>query len=104
MKDDLKGNYQKAIDFCVANNVEIMGPSIAGAPNNYKELTAPWMADLVHQSGMLIHAYTFDTEEQFKTYKDRVDGVFTNRSDLALKFYNRKSEKTPEEILAALGY
>jgi glycerophosphoryl diester phosphodiesterase len=104
MKDDIKGNYIKAINSAIDNNAEIIGSSIAGEPNNYEELTAPWMADLIHSSGLQIHPYTFDTEKQLATYKDRIDGVFTNRSDLALAFYNRKSEQSPEEILIDLGY
>jgi glycerophosphoryl diester phosphodiesterase len=104
MKDDIKGNYIKAINSAIDNNAEIIGSSIAGEPNNYEELTAPWMADLIHSSGLQIHPYTFDTEKQLTTYKDRIDGVFTNRSDLALAFYNRKSEQSPEEILIDLGY
>ncbi|HFA50620.1 MAG TPA: hypothetical protein ENJ95_16560 [Bacteroidetes bacterium] len=104
MKDDLKGNYQKAIDFCIKNNVHFIGSSIAGPPNNYKELNAPWMVDMVHGAGLKIHAYTFDTWEQFKTYGKKVDGAFTNRSDIALEFYGRKSEKSAEDILKELGY
>lgn len=104
MKDSLENNYKKAIQFGIANNVHIVGPSIAGAPNNYKELTAPWMAKLVHDAGMLLHPYTFDTNEQLTEYKNRVDGVFTNRADLALEFYGRKSDKTQEAILKELGY
>jgi glycerophosphoryl diester phosphodiesterase len=104
MKDDLKGNYEKAIDFCIKTNVHSMGTSIAGAPNNYKELTAPWMAKRIHDAGMVIHPYTFDTKKQLTEYKDRVEGVFTNRADLALEFYGRKSTNTPQEILIELGY
>ncbi len=104
MEDNLKQKYIDAINFGVENNVHGIGPSISGGPNNYGELTADWMADLVHSSGMHIHAYTFDTNEQLEEYKDRVEGVFTNRADLALTFYNRKSDKTAEEILNDLGY
>jgi glycerophosphoryl diester phosphodiesterase len=104
MEDALEQKYIEAINFAVKHNVHGIGPSIAGAPNNYGELTAPWMADLVHSSGMYIHPYTFDTNEQLKEYKNRVEGVFTNRSDLALAFYGRKSIKTPTEILIDLGY
>ena len=104
MADDLKAEYIKAVNFGVDNNVHIIGPSIAGEPNNYGELTAGWMADLVHSSGMQIHPYTFDTEKQLNEYKDRAEGVFTNRADLALKFYKRKSDNSPKECLTKLGY
>ncbi|WP_457609728.1 glycerophosphodiester phosphodiesterase family protein [Lutibacter sp.] len=104
MKGDLKENYIRAIKFGIENNVQCIGPSIAGEPNNYEELSAPWMIKLIHNAGMLSHLYTFDTYEQFEEYKDRADGVFTNRADLALKFYGRKSKYTPQKILAQLGY
>jgi len=104
LKDDLKGNYKKAIAFSIQYNVHGIGSSIAGAPNNYKELTAPWMIELIHKAGMVIHPYTFDTNEQLVKYAQHVEGVFTNRADVALEFYNRKSEKSSEEILSDLGY
>ncbi|WP_457617855.1 glycerophosphodiester phosphodiesterase family protein [Lutibacter sp.] len=104
MKGDLKKNYMRAIKFGIENNVQCIGPSIAGKPNNYEELSAPWMVKLIHNAGMLSHLYTFDTNEQFDEYKGRADGVFTNRADLALKFYGRKSKYTPQEILVQLGY
>jgi glycerophosphoryl diester phosphodiesterase len=104
MKGDLKGSYIDAINFAVENNVHFIGPSIAGEPNNYEELTAPWMIDLIHQSGMNIHSYTFDTLEQLAEYSDRVEGVFTNRADMALKFFNRSTGKAANEILNELRY
>lgn len=104
MLDNIPSNMRKAIRFCIENNIEIMGTSIAGEPNNYKELTSPQLAKMVHDAGMVLHPYTFDTKEQLKTYKDRVEGVFTNRTDLALSFYGRKSKKTPQEILTDLGF
>ncbi len=104
MKGDIHKAYRKAIDFSLQNNIEIIGPSIAGAPNNYEELTADWMAEIIHKAGLQIHAYTFDTKQQFAEYHKSVEGVFTNRSDLALDFYNRKNHKDPVQILNDLGY
>lgn len=104
MKGELKTVYKRAIDFAIENNVQIIGSSIAGEPNNYEELTAPWMAKLIHKAGMVIHPYTFDTNEQLNNYKESVEGVFTNRADLALEFYNRKSKASPQEILIELDY
>ncbi|HFS67361.1 MAG TPA: glycerophosphodiester phosphodiesterase [Flavobacteriia bacterium] len=89
MKGDLKKTYQIAILFAKKHNVQIIGPSIAGEPNNYEELTADWMIDLIHKNDLLIHPYTFDTRKQLEKYAKKVDGVFTNRADLALAFFNR---------------
>ena len=100
----IKKNYIETINFCIDNNVEIMGSSISGKPNNYGELSAPWMVELVHNSGMIVHPYTFDGLEDFNTYGYKVDGVFTNRTDLALMFYGRLENNNSEEILNKLGY
>ncbi len=101
---NLKKKYVEAINFAIINNVSIMGPSIAGKPNNYSELAATWMTQLLHNSGLLIHPYTFDTPEQLNEYANRVDGLFTNRADLTLEYYNRKNDKSPSEILDELRY
>jgi glycerophosphoryl diester phosphodiesterase len=104
MKGDLKKIYTKALEFAVKNNVQIIGPSIAGAPNNYGELTADWMIDLVHNYDLLIHPYTFDTNKQLNDYAKKVDGVFTNRADLALEYYNRLKPNKGKETLQIIGY
>ncbi len=104
MKGDLKNNLTEFIEFCIKNNAEIMGSSIAGAPNNYEELTAPWMVNLIHKSGMIIHPYTFDTNNDLHKYAPHVEGVFTNRADLALIYYKRLKENNSEEVLDDLGY
>ena len=104
MADDISGNMKKAIEFCIENNVHFMGTSIAGAPNNYEELTSPKLAKMIHDAGMLVHPYTFDTVEQLNEYKDRIEGVFTNRADLALEFYNNKRDTSPQEVLNNLEF
>lgn len=93
MKGNIKETYAKAINFAIDNNVHIIGPSIAGKPNNYEELTDIWMTDLIHKANLLIHPYTFDTTEQLQKYTNRIDGVFTNRADLAIEFYNQTLNK-----------
>ena len=100
----IKKSYIQTINYCVDNNVEIMGSSISGKPNNYGELSAPWMVELVRKSGMIIHPYTFDGPKDFATYGHKVDGVFTNRADLALMFYGRLEKNNAEEVLEELGY
>jgi|LGOV01.1.fsa_nt_gb glycerophosphoryl diester phosphodiesterase len=104
MIGDLDSNFIDAINFCADNNVEIIGTSISGKPNNYDELTDKWMVDLIHKSGIIIHPYTFDTNDDFTRYSNDVDGVFTNRADLALIFYKRLKNNNSEKILKDLGY
>jgi glycerophosphoryl diester phosphodiesterase len=84
--------FTQAIKWALDNGAHIIGPSIAGEPNNYSELNAPWQAQLTRRSGMLNHPYSFDTNEQMKKYVGTADGdiaadgCFTNRSDLSLQY------------------
>ncbi|SDX06838.1 glycerophosphoryl diester phosphodiesterase [Lutibacter oricola] len=121
------------INFSVEYNCHIAGPSIAGKPNNYPDLTEPWMNEMYHRAGMIVHAYSFDTEDQLRKYNGDyyyngvsrfddparevvgdfnydvnknmfIDGGFTNLTDLSLKYYNRGEGKTAQEVLNELGY
>lgn len=84
--------FAQAIKYAQDNGAHIIGPSIAGEPNNYDELNAPWQAQLTRRSGMLNHPYSFDTQLQMKKYVDTTDesiaadGCFTNRTDLSLQY------------------
>jgi len=87
---------------------------------------------MMHRAGMIVHAYSFDTEDQLKKYNgdyfyegkesrfenpDRkplnelkpsrdmfIDGGFTNLTGLSLKYQNRANDKTAIEVLNELGY
>ena len=113
--------YARFINFGIENKAVFFGPSIAGAPNNYDELLEPWQAELIHSSEAAIHAYSFDTRDQMDKYylgeaglpkPDRplVDGMFTNRAEMTLNFYQDNgvrsigAEGTADEILKNLGY
>jgi len=84
--------FAQAIKYGLDHGAHIIGPSIAGEPNNYDELNAPWQARLTRRSGMLNHPYSFDTQVQMEKYVDTsegsiaADGCFTNRSDLTLQY------------------
>jgi len=132
-KDSLVKSLAKIINYSVKYNCQIIGPSISGAPNNYNNLASPWMCDMYHRAGFLIHAYSFDTEEQLMRYNGDyfyggvsrfknsnrkvnttngynvqrslfIDGGFTNMTDLSLKYYHRSINKTAQEILNELSY
>ncbi len=115
------GYINMGIDFLA----HIIGPCIAGAPNNYFEMNAPWMADMIRRSGMLNHPYSFDTLDQMNTYfgsyhygeghfeAPYMDGAFTNRSEMTLQFLIDKgvrhadapqSVEDPIAVLERLGY
>lgn len=84
--------FAQAIKWAQDNGAHIIGPSIAGEPNNYSELNSPWQAQLTRSSGMLNHPYSFDTYEQMQNYVGTsiesiaADGCFTNRSELSLQY------------------
>ncbi|PKQ64981.1 hypothetical protein BZG02_03810 [Labilibaculum filiforme] len=121
------------INFSVDYNCHIAGPSIAGSPNGYPELTEPWMCEMYHRAGMIIHAYSFDTEDQLRKYNGDyfyagvsrfddpartvsgdfeydvnpnmfIDGGFTNLTDLSMKYQNREVAGTAQEVMDNLGY
>ncbi|MDO4160933.1 MAG: glycerophosphodiester phosphodiesterase family protein [Prevotellaceae bacterium] len=119
-------NYAAFINYGVRNKAHIMGPSIAGEPNLYPELDAPWMSALVRKSGMLNHPYSFDTLYQMQKYYGEdnetdnmqfegpfLDGAFTNRSDITIQYFIDKGVRpypapqtvpNPEKLLETLGY
>jgi len=102
--------YLRNINFAIQNKAHYIGPSIAGEPNNYADLLEEWQAHLIRQSGLKIHAYSFDTEEQTKLYSKRTDAMFTNRTELTIQFYKNKGLKLEipdadaSQILMELGY
>jgi glycerophosphoryl diester phosphodiesterase len=117
--------YAGYINMGLEFKAHIIGPSIAGAPNNYFEMNAPWMHDMIRRSGMLNHPYSFDTMEQMNVYwgsyhydsghfeAPYMDGAFTNRTELTLQFLNDRNARhkdapkfvpDPVETLKRLGY
>lgn len=92
-------SYANWINYGAQNGAIIIGPSISGPPNDYPNMLEPWMADLIRRSGMQIHGYSFDTEEQMLKYsgvwytsqyglgKNLVDGWFTNKTGMTRDFF-----------------
>jgi glycerophosphoryl diester phosphodiesterase len=117
--------YAGYINMGLEFKAHIIGPSIAGAPNNYFEMNAPWMHDMIRRSGMLNHPYSFDTMEQMNVYwgsyhydsghfkAPYMDGALTNRTELTLQFRIDRGARgegaptfvpDPVETLKRLGY
>lgn len=120
--------YASFINLGLLHKAHIIGPSIAGAPNDYPEMNAPWQAHLIKRSGMLNHPYSFDSREQMAKYlgdynygnsvandfkPPYLDGVFTNRSEMTIQYFIDKGyrpapapQKVPDplELLDKLGY
>lgn len=117
--------YAGYINMGLEFKAHIIGPCIAGAPNNYFEMNAPWMHDMIRRSGMLNHPYSFDTLDQMNTYfgvyhygagqfeAPYMDGAFTNRSEMTLQFLidngarhadAPQTVEDPIKLLERLGY
>jgi glycerophosphoryl diester phosphodiesterase len=118
--------YASFINMAIKYNAHIIGPSIAGAPNNYTELNKPWQAYLIKKAGLLNHPYSFDTRDQMGKYSGKynfeyknddlfeppyLDGMFTNRTEMTLRFLKDEGKRTvpaaiedPIDLLKRLGY
>lgn len=117
--------YAGYINMGLEFKAHIIGPSIAGAPNNYFEMNAPWMHGMIERAGMLNHPYSFDTLEQMNVYfgayhyndsdfeAPYMDGAFTNRTEITLQYFIDKGVRDknaaqtvpdPVETLERLGY
>lgn len=105
--------YNSWVNTAIKNGAVILGPSISGGPNEFKDLLQPWMYELIKEKKILVHAYTFYNEEQLNEYFDKVDGFFTGqvkkiKYTLKNKYHldspNFTNEKTESQILDELGY
>ncbi|MEY3451962.1 MAG: hypothetical protein RL711_1790 [Bacteroidota bacterium] len=66
--NDSLSAFQAWVNFGILHGATIIGPSIAGAPNHYPELLSKARVKILQQSGLMIHAYSFDTALQMKKY------------------------------------
>lgn len=100
--------YRKWINEAVKYNAVIIAPSInSDYPDNFLDLLQPWMYDLIKESGLLIHPFTFNNTTQMDYYKDMCDGYFCNDTYSAVKHLNNESNMdsySGEIILNYLGY
>ncbi|RQW64387.1 glycerophosphodiester phosphodiesterase [Vibrio viridaestus] len=108
-----KKAFEEWLDFAKENGAIGVGPSTiqddhAGTFSSqfsYMDLAKPWMVKMSHDKGLLVHAYTVDQISDFSTLRERgVDGFFTNRPDLAAKFFKRSVSRSPEQMLDELNY
>lgn len=80
---------------------------------------SPAFAGKIHAAGLKANIYSINTVEQMEKYfgpgegkkaSPLADGMITNRTDLTIAFYNARkvrawsTEKSPQEVLADLGY
>ena len=107
LPNDSLNTFKEWIDYGRNHGATIIGPSIAGAPNNYADLLNPERAAIIRKANLSIHAYSFDTQSQLNKYATYVDGMFSNRADDALAYYRRKTKYkyiSASDMLDKLGY
>jgi glycerophosphoryl diester phosphodiesterase len=109
-KQEPKDNaeFEKWID--EAKNLGAIGTGPSALLTNlgdqsYSDLVQPWMNQMTHDKGMLVHVYTVDEPVDFKKVMDAgVDGIFTNRAAELLKYYNRAPASSVTQLLEDNGY
>lgn len=103
-----RAEFERWLDIAKANGAVGTGPSAAlskGGDQSYMDLVQPWMNQMTHDKGMLVHVYSVDDTEDFKKVTQAgVDGIFTNRAAALLKFYGREATSSQQEILQQVGY
>ncbi|MFH4355559.1 MAG: glycerophosphodiester phosphodiesterase family protein [Neisseriaceae bacterium] len=112
----LPSSLKNKVLFAKKHGAQFVGPSIAA--DKVGKYASSWLHQLlfkqstwIHDQRLKLHPYTFDTAIQMENWFPYVDGVFTNRVDLALNFYKRKglAQARPllqdaKKILEKLGY
>ncbi|WP_296262624.1 MULTISPECIES: glycerophosphodiester phosphodiesterase [unclassified Pseudomonas] len=103
-----KEEFAAWMDWAKAHGAIGTGPASAlknGGDQSYMDLVQPWMNQMAHDRGLIIHPYTVDDAVDFQAISARgVDGFFTNRAAELLKFYGRPSKESIESILKRIGY
>lgn len=100
--------FEKWLDYAKAQGAIGTGPSAMlthGGDQSYSDLVQPWMNQMTHDKGMLVHVYTVDEPVDFKKVMDAgVDGIFTNRAAELLKYYKRQAPSSVSQLLEDNGY
>ncbi|KAA0943902.1 MULTISPECIES: glycerophosphodiester phosphodiesterase [unclassified Pseudomonas] len=109
-KQEPKDNaeFEKWIDEAKSLGAIGTGPSALltnSGDQSYSDLVQPWMNQMTHDKGLLVHVYTVDEPVDFKKVMDAgVDGIFTNRAAELLKYYNRAPASSVSNLLEDNGY
>jgi glycerophosphoryl diester phosphodiesterase len=61
--------FEEWVIYGLKHGATIIGPSIAGEPNNYVELLNNEHFEIIKRTGLKIHGYSFDTKDQLYNSK-----------------------------------
>lgn len=93
-------SYAEMVNFAIDNGATALGPNI-NYISGYPTSINPWQAKMAHKAGLDVHAWTFNTQNQYLAYtgpwtdptkeggadKNSVDMTFTNHADLGIAYY-----------------
>jgi glycerophosphoryl diester phosphodiesterase len=103
-----RDEFARWLAIAKAGGAVAVGPSAAlteGGEQSYMDLVQPWMNQMAHEQGLLVHVYTVDAPVDFtKVMAAGVDGIFTNRAAELLAFYGRPAAQSVPRILTREGY
>ncbi len=108
-----KQAFEAWLDFAKQHGAVGVGPSTIQSEHagpfssqfSYMDLALPWMVEMSHAKGLLVHAYTVDQVKDFEMYRQRgVDGFFTNNPEVAAKVFGRDAASDVESLLTKLSY
>ena len=67
--------------------------------------TWPWYTRAAHQAGLLVFPWTIDARwEMWMVRLAGADGIFTNRSELAMEVFGRSPSPDIEALWQNIGY
>jgi glycerophosphoryl diester phosphodiesterase len=96
----------EVIRFTLDAEAQFIGTNLGDANDGL----LPLFSEKLHDAGLMVNVYSFNTVEQMEKYVSLVDGMITNRSDLTIDFYfdkgkrKYKTTQTPVDVLNDLGY
>lgn len=96
----------EVITFTLDAGAQFIGTNLGDANDGL----LPLFSEKLHDAGLMVNVYSFNTVEQMEKYVSLLDGMITNRSDLTIDFYydhkkrDIKTTQTPADVLNDLGY
>lgn len=103
-----RAEFERWLDHAKAGGAIGTGPSATRSTlgeQSYADLIQPWMNQLSHERGLLVHVYTLDQPADFaKAMQAGVDGIFTNRAGVLLRYYGRAVGQGEAQVLSEVGY
>jgi glycerophosphoryl diester phosphodiesterase len=93
---DEAGGFEAILD-----DAERLGAN--AGPSGY--MAWPWYTSKIHSRGMIVHYYTINEAWQMWLINQfGADGIFTDRTDIALDYFGRLEDPNIEDYFQRIGY